>query len=291
MGYEPVDVYVKDQEQNPVSDVIVRIYSSNGGVFFTQQVTDETGKASFLLFTQQYSMRFYKFQVTFAQPQLFTVLDAPNSNVFDVAAEVLHLPVASDPRLCRCSGFFRSPDGSPQKYLDMHFYPEFSPVLLESAAVVPRVMAIRTDDDGYAQIDLIRGGCYRVTIEGMENEDRFIRVPDLSGANLPDVLYPVVTRVTFEEEGPYEILAGGEIELTPTVYDSAGTVLHGTGQNDVDWTVSDTDLASVSVGEFKLTVRGSTAGSIELRAARRDTSIIRIPSLPVSGQPITITIT
>jgi hypothetical protein len=291
VSYEPVDVYVKDQLGRPVLGVIVKVFSTSGTTVYGQQSTDETGKASFLLSTQQYSMRFYKFQTTFTHPQMFEVLEAPASNVFDVSCEVFVPPVASDSRLCRCSGYFRDIDGSVQEFLDMTFFPEFTSVVLEGAAVNPRKVALRTDEKGYAQIDLIRGACYRVSIESMDNEERYIRVPDLSSANLPDVLYAVVDRVTFDPPGPWELEAGEDLEITPTVYDSAGATLHGTAQSDVDWTMSDTDLANVTVGEFKLTIHAIAAGSVELQAARKDQSIVRIPNVAVSGQPVATTIT
>jgi len=291
MSYEPVDVYIKDQLGREMANVVVKIFNPTGSVAYTQGTTDAEGKVSFLLYTQQYSMRFYKFSSIFTQPQLFTVLEAPEINAFNVTAEAFVPPASTDGRLCRCSGYFRNPDGSPQKYLDMHFYPEFSPIVLEGSAVTPRKMLLRTDDKGYAQIDLIRGGCYRVTIEGLEQEERYIRVPDLSSANLPDVLYAVVDRITFDPAGPWTLAAGAELEITPTVYDSGGAVLHGTGQGDVDWTVSNTDLANVSTGEFKLTLRAVAAGSVELKATRRDQSIIRIPDEPIEGQPVALTIT
>src|SRR3972149_11540337 len=205
MSYEPIDVHVKDQLGAPIQGVTVKVFSSTGDTVFTQGVTDVDGKASFLLFTQAYSMRFYKFHVAFSQPQQFTVLEAPETNAFNVVGEVFIPPLATDARLCRAWGYFRDSDGSPQEYLDLHFYPEFSPILLEGAGVVPRKMALRSDANGYAQIDLIRGGCYRVTIEGMEHEERFIRVPDLSSCNLPDMLFAVVSRVTFDPAGPYSI--------------------------------------------------------------------------------------
>lgn len=291
MSYEPVDVYVKDQFAQPIVGVIVKIFSANGGVFYTQQPTDADGKASFLLSTQSYSMRFYKFRATFAHPQLFSVLEAPALNTFDVVGEVFSPPVSSDIRLCRCSGFFRNPDGSPQKYLDMHFFPEFSPIVLEGAAVTPRKVVVRTDENGYVQLDLIKCGQYRVTIEAQEAEERYVRVPELSSTNLPDLLYPVIRRVSFDPEGPWTIAAGDELEVTPTVYDSAGAVLHGTAQSDVNWAVSDRTIASLSVSEFKLTIRAIAAGSIELQATRADQSVIHIPDVAIAGQPIPTTIT
>lgn len=290
MTYENVDVIIKDQFDRPVEAVIVRVFNPDGSVFFTQQTTDADGKASFLLYTQQYSMRFYKFQATFPQPQMLEVLEAPAVNVFDVAAEVFVPPISSDARLCRCSGYFRDPDGSVQEYLDLQFYPDFSPIVMDSAGVVPRKASIRTDANGFAQIDLIRGACYRVTIEGMEHEERFIRVPDTSSANLPDVLYAVVKRVVFSPPGPWTLNTGEELDITPTVYDSAGAVLTGTAQADVTWRTSDMSVVGLSIKETVLTLRAIAPGSANLTAERTDQSIIVIPNTPVEGQPVGITV-
>lgn len=290
MSYEPVDVYLKDQLGQPIPEVIVRVFNPAGSVFFTQQTTDVDGKASFLLFSQDYSMRFYKFRATFPQPQMFTVLSAPEVNTFDVKAEVFVPPIANDPRLCRCSGYFRDPDGSPQEWLDMHVYPEFSPIVLDQAGVMPRDVAIRTNEDGYVEVDLIRGGCYRVTIEAQDNEERTIRVPDLASCNLPDLLFAVVKRVVFDPPGPWTVAIGAELEVTPTVYDSAGATLTGTGQNDVEWSSSDRDVLGLSVKETTLVLRGIAAGSANLQAARKDLSIIRIPNVAVEGQPVAVSV-
>lgn len=290
MSYEPVDVYVKNQNDAPVESVIVRVFDATGSVFFTQATTDADGHVGFLLSTQQYSMRFYKQHATFKQPQLFTVLEAPEVNAFNVAAETFVPPVSNDARLCRCSGFFRNPDGSPQAYLDLHFYPDFSPIVVDGIGVVPRKAITRTDEDGYVEIDLYRCAKYRVSVEGMENEDRFIRVPDTSGTNLPDLLYPVVDHIIFDVDPPYEVTAGGELELTPVVYDSAGTPLTGTATADVEWTSSDQNVLGVSVTDTVVRLRGIATGSAELRAARKDLSIIRIPDTAIEGQPLTVSV-
>jgi hypothetical protein len=291
MSFEPTDVFVKDQNGSPIEGVVVKVFNAAGTVAFTQQTTDANGQASFLLSTQQYSMRFYKYQATFQQPQLFTVLEAPEVNQFDAVGSVVTPPAATDPRLCRCSGFFRDADGTPQQSLDMAFFSDFSPILLESAGVIPRTFRIRTDSSGYAQVDLIRGGIYRVTIEAMECSDRFIKVPDQASSNLPDVLFPVVKSVLFDVDGPHTLAVGGELVLTPTVLASSGLVLEGSGSLDVKWTLSDSAVASLVVGSSTLTITGLTAGSTNLQATRHDLSIIQIPSLEIEGQPVSITVT
>jgi hypothetical protein len=290
VSFESTDVYIVDQSYQPVEAVLVRIFNPSGTQIFGQGTTDENGRASFLLPTQQYSMRFYKFGVQFSQPQLFVVSPAPVINAFTVHATTLERAISNDIRLCRCSGTFRDLDGSPQAYLDLHFYPEFAPIVVDDSAVVPRPVDIRTDENGFTQIDLYRGACYRVTIESLDNEERKIRVPDLPGANLPDVLFAVVDRIVLDPAGPYTLNPGDSLEITPTVYDSAGAVLTGTGQQDVDWRVSDQSVGSVGVGETKLTLRGVASGTAQLVATRHDLSIIKIPLRGIEGQPVDLTV-
>lgn len=282
-------MFVKDQLDQSLSGVIVRIFNPTTHVPYTQQETDTNGQASFLLEPGNYEMRFYRYRTTFSQPQFFEVV-ADQLNQFDVSAEVFIPPISNDARLCRCSGLFRNPDGSAQAYLDMSFYPDFAPILLEETGVVPRHVNIRTNEDGYASIDLIRGGCYRVTVEGLDNEERYVRVPLLASTNLPDLLFPVVERIVFDPAGPWTIAVDAELEVTPTVYDSAGAILAGTGQNDVDWRSSDLDVLGLQVKQTTLVLRGIATGSAELRAGRRDLSIIVIPSIPIAGQPIAVTV-
>lgn len=291
MSFEPVDVFVATHLGDPVDDVVVKIYDASGSTLFTQATTSSQGKASFLLETLDYSMRFYKFQVGFVQPQLFTVQAAPATNVFSVIAEVFVMPIATDARLCRCSGYFRDISGAPKQYLDIHFIAEFAPILLESSAVVTEEKRIRTDCNGYAQIDLIRCGQYNAMMEATGSDKlRLIAVPDLSSTNLPDLLFPRVDRVVWDNPGPYELAVGTTITLTPTVYDSAGKPLCGIASSDVSWKTSDTSIASLEFTPTTIIVRGNGTGTTQLIASRLDSTIIKIPNTPISGVPLDITV-
>lgn len=292
MSFEPVNVHVETSVGDPVEGVLVKIYDPTGTTFYTQAVSDVNGLAAFLLETLGYTMRFYKFQVGFSQPQHFTVLEAPEVNSFTVRAEPFVMPIATDPRLCRCSGFFRDLDGSAKRYLDLHFMPEFDPLVLDDAAVITEHKHIRTDDKGYGQIDLIRGAQYVVRVESLDGAQlRCIRVPDLASANLPDMLLAVVDRVVLTPEGPYALAVGEELVLTPEVYDSAGVKLEGSAVDDVNWRSSDTNILLVSPTQSTVVLRGLAAGSAELQATRRDQSIIRIPDVPIVGQPVSAVVT
>jgi len=293
MSFEPVDFFITDKTAMalPVVGVLVRIYSGTGAVFFTQATTDINGQASFLLETQDYTARFFKQQVSFSQPQLFTVLETPEINKFDIKAEVLVPPIATDPRLCRASGFFRNLNGSPKQWLDIHFIARFSPILLEGAAIFGERVEIRTDADGYACIDLIRCAQYDATVENLEDRARCVSVPDASSVNLPDLLLPVVGSVMFDPPGPYALVIGTDITITPTVMTSDGRPLEGVGTADVQWSMLDPTIAVVLPTATTLVLRGLVAGTTELRATRNDQTIIRIPNTPIQGQPVAITVT
>ena len=291
MSYEQVDIVITDStaQASPIEGVLVRVYSEDGKTFFTQSTTDEEGAVGFLLETQNYTLRFNKFQVSFLQPQLMTVI--AGTNTFDVTGDVCDPPEATDSRLCRASGYFRDITGAAKPYLDMHFVSQFDPILLEDAAILTDKVKLRTDKNGYAQLDLIRNAKYLVVVEAMEDEPLQVTVPDLPSANLPDLLLPRVGSVVFDPVGDISVAVDEEVEITPSVYTSSGVLLEGPSTSDVRWYIADEAVASVSFTSTSLIIRGVSAGTTTLEASRQDSSIIRIPDSPISGVPLNITVT
>ncbi len=297
---EPVNIFLRDTTplQIPIEGVLVKVYDVAGALFFTQSTTDALGQVGFLLPPATYSLRFFKDKVGFSQPQQITVLPIlpppavqNPANDFNVDGEVFVLPIATNPRLCRASGFFKDINGGPKKFLDLHFISKFDPILLEGNAVVTERVQIQTDENGFASIDLIRFGMYEVTVEAKEDTPRRITVPDSPSTNLPDLLLPVVNQVVLDPIGPYSLAVGAELIVTPTVLDSAGVELTGTAINDVLWKSSDTDVLVVTPSATTLTLRGIATGIADVEASRRDETIIRIPNTPVLGVPQTATVT
>lgn len=294
MGYEPVDFVVKDTSplHNPVEAVLVKIFSQDGRLVFEQSQTDAAGHAGFLLAAGfSYQARFYKQQVSFQNPQLFDVLEAPATNAFDINAEIAAPPVPTDPRLCTAFGYFRTVTGAPASGVDIHFIAKFKPLLLDNAAVLTERAIIRTDDGGYGQINLIRLGHYDVTVQGLEDYTQKICVPDAPNVNLPDLLFPVVASVAYDPAPPFTVAVGQELQLSPTVVATDGRVLGGAALNDVVWSSSDPAVLAVLPAGDKVTLRGITAGSASILVKRADYSIVRYPDLPISGQPTAVTVT
>lgn len=294
MSAEPVDVLVTDSTPmaTPLSGVVVGVYNAAGSVFFTRATTDANGRASFYLETQDYSLRLYRYHVSFGQPQLFTVVPSPAVNSFVVRGEVLVPPISPDPRLCRASGYFRNLNGAPKRWLDIHFIAKFAPILLEGDAIFSERVEIRTDENGYAELDLIRCGQYDAIVENLEDKARCVSVPDLPSVNLPDLLLPVVGSVAFDPPGPYSLVVGGpDLTVTPTVLTSDGRPLEGVAPYDVQWSTEDPSIAVVLPTATTLVLRGLAPGSTSLVAKRSNQSIIRIPNTPIQGQPVPITVT
>jgi len=287
MSYEQVDIYVLDTTASklPIEGVVVSVYSADGSLFYTRSETDAEGKVGFLLSNQTYSLRFYKTHVGFTQPQLIEVLEQtvpPTvSNRFDVYGEVFTHPLAVDPRLCRASGFFRDVSGCPKRALDIHFVARFDPILLEGDAVVTERQIIRTDEDGYAQIDLIRFGNYCVMLQDREDIMRAVSVPDLASVNLPDLLFPRVKTVTLDPEGTFAMYVDDTVDVVPTVVTTDGRALDGLALSDVQWGSSDTAVATVVSAGDHLVITALASGTAYITATRRDSSIIAIPDTPI----------
>jgi hypothetical protein len=297
-SYENVDLYIKDDtpSENPVEGVVVRAYDSSGTIFYTQQITDSNGHALMLLPSgYTFSLRFYRFQTTIANPQLIEVKDqdlpSPTPNVFDISAHVFSPPEAVDPRLCRCSGFFLKVNGDPQPNVDIHIIGKFDPILLDGKAVINERVSLRTDRDGYMQVDLVRFAEYDVTVEGFEDCLRTIRIPDRPSSNFPDLLFPVVERVSFVPAPPFSLSVGQILEVTPSVYSSGGRLLDGTAQYDLRWSSSDEAVIGVNVLTDHLELVGLSAGAAYLQAERLDTSVVRIPDTDIVGVPASATVT
>lgn len=289
---ETVNIYVKDKSPAtlPVQGVLVRVYDSSGTNFYTQGTTDVDGFVGLTIPAGTYQLRFYKYQVSFQTPQLIEVI-ALESNTFDVSAEVFTFPMARDARLCRASGFFRNITGAPAANVDMHFIAKFDPILLEGSAVLTERALIRTDSKGYAEIDLIRFGKYDVMIQGYNDVFREVCIPDAASVNLPDLLFPVVARVTFDPTGDVSVGVGSTTVLTPRVIFTDGDYVEGNDNSDVLWAMADPAIAGVTLnGDTTLTITGIAAGTTSLVATRRDTTIIRIPDTDILGVPLKVVV-
>ena len=294
MPYVPVNVFVlTGSSKSPVQGVVVRLLDGAGRLIHAQAISDTAGKAAFLLPAEQgpYESRFYKQGLGCASPVLLDV-DEAGSNDFSAYVDVLAPPLSTNPRLCVAFGVFRDAMLSPNPGLEIHFMPLFDPLLVDGDAVLKERTIARAGDDGYMQISLIRFAQYEVTIVGMENYTRTISVPDQANVNLPDLLFPVVGRVIFAPapDPGFALTVGESLEVTPEVWTSSGVQLYGTAKCDVRWSSSDESVLGITPNPDKLILRGMSAGTASLIGVRYDNSVVRIPSTPITGVPVAVTV-
>lgn len=241
----------------------------------------------------EYQLRFFR-AGSRIEPKRILVFSpasaAPTAtNDFMVTVQLFELPVATDSKMCRASGMLLGPARMPRRNVTLTFLPKFDAFVDEEAVSMPGRFTSRTDNEGYASVDLYRYGMYEVTIEGREPVTRNIQVPDRANIFLPHLLFPVVVWVSYAEAPPYTMQVGQTLWLTPTVVATDYRKL-GAGFEDVRYESSDPTLASVQPLGDRIAIRGIRAGTAFLRASRLDRSIVYLPDFGIQGGDVPIVI-
>ncbi len=305
MALELVRVYAVDENSDPLVGVLVRVYDDTG-TFVTQNYTALVGVEAYAEFTLdgdavpvEYTIRMLKTGVAFdgslgddsKTPQVIGVyspasLAPTGANSFSVQGQTFSRPAATDPRLCRASGFFRDMAGRPLKNLSIHFVNLFNPIIVDGAGVLGDKVWGRTDDDGYFVVDLFRNAEYRADVESLDIDQRVILVPDAASVNLVNLLFPTVASVAYDPD-PVAVAVGAYVDVTVTIIDSTGRELDYV-DGDVTFTIQDVNIASLSVVGDQLRITGASAGSTTIVATRDDDTLHVIPDIALATLSVTV---
>lgn len=309
MASETVRVFVVDEQSptpQPIENVLVRVFDSTGTTFITQDYTDVSGIADFTLDgddpPNEYQIRLSKTGVAFdgslgddsKSPQLIQVYSpaaaSPSgTNDFETQGQTFSRPVATDPRLCRLSGWFRRSDGQPYANVDFRFKPCFKPAIVDGDGVLWGTINARTDENGYIEIDLFRTGEYRVVVETLIDDEREIVVPDTTSENLVEVLFAVVETVEFTPSS-LSMAVGDQEEVLVKVVASDQRVLEGPAGGDVNYVSSNEEVAIVAVDVDKIVITAVGVGACQIDVERLDESVVLIPDSGITYTPLTITV-
>lgn len=220
------------------------------------------------------------------------------TNNFEVQGQTFTASAPTDPRLCRCSGYFYDHTGRPLSGLDIHFIavcynedqPDWNPMIVDGKGVLSQKIYTRSDSQGYMEIDLFRTGEYSALVQGLEHSRRVIRVPDAPQVNLIELLFPVVTEVTFGTN-PITIPNGTTVDMPLTILATDGQALDAS-EGDVTFSSLNTSIAvpQVLAGNI-LRVSGIGVGTTQITATRADSSIVTIPEQPITYLPLDVTVT
>lgn len=317
MAVETVRIYTIDENGDALEGVLVRFFD-NTDIFVTQQYSAIVGLDAYAEVSLDgddpvpidYTIRMSKTGVAFdgglgddnKTPQSISVYSPPGaapptSNGFTVRGQTFTRPVATDPRLCRASGFFRDVSGRPLANLDFHFIglcqndgqSPMNPMIVDGDAVLQGgELVARTDRNGYLQIDLYRTGEYGVLLQGFETDLRSIKVPDAPSVNLVHLLFPVVSSITFDPD-PLTLNVDDVVDVDVTVLATDGQTLD-IQDGDVLFTSSDRSVVTAEVLDSKLRVVAVGVGTAEITATRADESIVILPDEPTTYSPLAVTV-
>ena len=317
MAVETVRIYSVDQDDNALAGVLVRVLDATGTTFITQGYTALVGSDAYVDFDLpgdvapiSYTIRLSKTGAAFdgslgntsKTVQVISVYSPPSlvtPNGFQVKGETFPLPSAVDPRLCRCTGYFKDASGKPLVGLFIFMINQFKPAIVDGYSVLGAKLNLQTDADGLITVDLYRCGIYRAQVESVQAAEadetgaiiftRDVRVPDRPYANLVSLLFPVIDDVTWPT-ATLEVNAGETLDVVPTITCSDGRTLAGVGVDDVIYDVEDSTIASVSASDDKITVLGKLAGTTNLTVTRKDQTIVTVPSTNIDGSPIVVNV-
>lgn len=309
MALETIRVYSVDQDNDPLAGVLVRVFDALGATFISQNYTAIVGSDAYCEFTLDgddppisYTIRLSKTGVAFdgslgvdnKTPQIIEVYSPPSAspsgtNWFQAKGQTFVRPVSPDPRLCRCSGFFRDITGRPLPHLNMFFRTLNQPIIVDDDGVLGSYVEGRTDSEGYFQIDLFRNGQYEVILESLEDINRDITVPDTTSANLINVLFAYVKSLVFTPD-TVSVTIGDYIDVDLEILDCNGVELDPI-DGDLLFTSDDTDVATcqIIIGSGKLRVVGVGVGTAQITATRADTSICVVPT-ELDYTPLSVTV-
>lgn len=335
------NVFVKDTQlvPQPISGVVVNVYNAITLAFVTSGTTDGLGQASFLLPGSvspgtNYELRFFKSGVIFTNPKLVAVLEPvapPNTNDFDVSGIVVTNPVATDPRMCRCTGQFinysglpvpdtlvrvlaiqgaggltQPPDAPlpppwlvPLQPLPPNILSGFQvPKVLDGKMVSVQAMEFKTDVNGKVSFDLIRNGQYFITFAGEEDQIWCVVVPDQSSANLINLIHPEPVSLTWDAtDAPgnaISVAVGASDTVKFSVLFSNAISYAKNLSHVITFTNSDGDLADVvyDSGNGELALTGRAVGVINVTVSvKPNMTPARIPTYAIAAAPLVVTIT
>lgn len=302
-----VDVFVKSDglSQDAIQGVSVSVVDVLDASFVAMATTGVDGKAAFLLPGtsdpgKMYELRLFKLGVFFRNPAFINVIDG-DLNKFDASGTVLPPDVATDGRLCRCTGRFVNFSNQPIPNATVRVSAKADagaqvPKVVDGNMVSADVMEFQTDDHGLLVVDLFRGGQYFVNFSGDSDNSWEILVPDRPSVNLIDLIHPKPARLDWDStvapDAAVSVKAGESVTVPLSLLFSDFEVLTEGIAPWISLTSSNDQVATVAMSADKAVITGMTPGQAAVVASLQPgmgTAQLPPPSLVVLPLVVTVT--
>lgn len=287
----------------PLEDVIVCLYDEDGTTFITEGQTNASGELTLPLEDDTiYWVRFFKSGYAFSSRLTITVDGDASSNIFDVVGRDLNVrPPATDPNLCRISGYLLNVAGAPTKGITCYFMRTEKPTVVGNAVVIPSKLYLRSDANGRIEGDLVRNGAYEFWIMGFDDSTRRVKVPDYPSVDFTDLVWPYVVSIELDvDTAALEVEVSAIVNIVMTLSNRV-TVPYDLDQKKTvkitDFyaiTAADPAIISVKVNPAtnELTLIGKSAGSTTLVWTPIEGAIVErqpIPTPVIGSLVVTVT--
>jgi len=305
----PVTFVIVDDsvDESPLEDVVVRVYSEDGLTFVTQAQTDEDGTLVLdLEDATTYWVRFFKIGYQFQSKLTIEVDSGASSNTFDVTAtDLTELPPSTVPTLCRASGYLAGADLHPREGITVTFMLTGKPRVVSGVAMVLQDLIAKTDENGWIEVELVRGGIYDCVVAGQDDTVYRVVVPDKTSVSFTELVWPYVVELAYQVDGEdvteVEVAVDETVEVQTFVRLSSGVLTPFKYDGDSEWTdigsfveltYSDDAAAVVTLSQGTLSIQGAVAGSTTISAEIRDgVEVERLPEPTRTLPSLTITVT
>ena len=187
MSLAQVVIIVKDDSDNPLEGVKVTVTDEAQTVVYADLITDSEGECD--PFAVENSSTYL---VLLSHP--FTTFTIPEEIVLDDSLEqefilegVYNDPSVPVPELCRIYGYLKHIDGSSWRHATVIIDNLWGVPSIDGALVLGKRTETSTDENGFFEIDVVRGVTARISVENTGFIVR-VKVPNSAAVNLSDLM-------------------------------------------------------------------------------------------------------
>ena len=149
------------------------------------------------------------------------------ANAYTISGDPVDTAAATDPDLCRISGYLKGINGAPLKghvFFIRHCY---SPISVgTTVAVLREKLTITSNRDGYVEFDLYRNATIYLELPNRAMDLPLeLVVPDAASVDLIDFMFPHLVSVAFVNASPIDISVGERVDVTTEGTLSNGVVI------------------------------------------------------------------
>jgi hypothetical protein len=260
-------------------------------------MTDSSGIAGFDVPDGTYELRAYKRGVIFQSARIEVVGDG----AYTLSGTLLNVPVATDPRLCRCTGRFVDQSNRPIAGVTVILTPSNEsglevPKVVDGDMVSSQPAYLTTDQFGYVSIDLFRGGEYFVTFSGNDDVVWNFKVPDRPSANLIDLIHPQPLSLAWDSTvapaGAISLALLNQVLVPITVLFSDYEQLTQGVDKWLELSSSNPDVVQARFFQDSVLVVAVARGTEQITvAAKKGLFPNRVPDYSISAVPLVVTVT